>query len=70
MGRGGRADVVGFIEVAVVAGVVEGHVEVEDVAVEEDARVGDAVADYFVGGGADGFGEGVVVEGRGVGLWG
>lgn len=52
-----------------VAAVIEGDVEVEDVAIEEDARVGDAVADYFVGGGADGFGEGVIVEGGGVGLW-
>jgi hypothetical protein len=35
--------------------VVEGDVEVEDVAVEEDALVGDAVTYYFVGGCADGF---------------
>ena len=37
--------------------VVEGDVEVDDVAFEEEALVGDAVADYFVDGGADGFGE-------------
>ena len=49
--------------------VVEGYVEVEDVAVEEEARVGDAVADYFVDGGAEGFGEAVIIEGRRVGLW-
>ena len=48
--------------------VVEGDVEVDDVAFEEDALVGDAVADYFVDGGADGFGEVDVVEGGGVGL--
>lgn len=66
--EGRRADVVGFVEVAVVAVVVEGDVEVEDVAVEEDAGVGDAVADDFVGGGADGFGEVHVVEGGRVGL--
>lgn len=52
-----RADVVGFVEVAVEAGVVEGDVEVDDVAFEEETLVGDAVADYFVDGGADGFGE-------------
>lgn len=58
-GRG--PDVVGFVEVTVVTTVVEGDVEVEDVAVEEDAGVGDTVADYFIGGGADGFGEIIVV---------
>lgn len=52
-----------------VAAMVEGDVKVDDVAVEEDAGVGDAMADYFVGRGADGFREGVVVEGGGVGLW-
>lgn len=57
VGEGFGADIVGFIKVAVEAAVVEGDVEVEDVAAEKDALVGDAVADYFVGGGADGFGE-------------
>jgi hypothetical protein len=65
LGRGG-ADVVGFVEVAVEAAVVEGDVYVEDVAVLERAVVGDAVADYFVDAGADGFGEVVIVEGGGV----
>ena len=44
-----------------VAVVEERDVEVENVAGEEHALVGDAVADYFVGGGAEGFGEAVVV---------
>jgi hypothetical protein len=44
----GAADVVGFVEVAVEAAVVEGHVDVEDVAILEGALVGDAVADDFV----------------------
>ena len=35
------------------AAVVEGYVEVDDVAVLEFALVWDAVADYFVQGGAD-----------------
>lgn len=35
-----------------VAVVVEGNVDIEDVAVDEDALVGDAVADNFVDGGA------------------
>jgi hypothetical protein len=43
------------------AAVVERHVNVEDVAVEEDSVVGNAVADDFVGRGADGFGEFAVV---------
>ena len=60
------AHIVCFVEVAVEAVVVEGDVEVDDVAFEEDALVGDAVADYFVDGGADGFGEVDVVEGGGV----
>ena len=51
-----------------VAAVVEGDVEIDNIAVEEDAGVGDAVADYFVDGCADGFGEFPVVEGGGVGL--
>ena len=68
VGAGLLAYVVCFVEVAVEAVVVEGDVEVDDVAFEEDALVGDAVADYFVDGGADGFGEVDVVEGGGVGL--
>ena len=57
VGAGKMSDVVCFVEVAVEAVVVEGDVEVDDVAFEEEALVGDAVADYFVDGGADGFGE-------------
>ena len=55
------AHVVGFVQVGVEAAVVEGDVEVEDVAVEQQPVVGDAVANDFVGGGAEGFGEAVVV---------
>ena len=56
--RAGKwAYVVCFVEVTVEAVVVEGDVEVDDVAFEEDALVGDAVADYFVDGCADGFGK-------------
>lgn len=51
-----------------VTAVKERDVEIEDVAVEEDTGVGDAVTDYFVGGGADGFGKVVVVKRGGVGL--
>jgi hypothetical protein len=50
---GGAADVVGFVQVAVEAAVVEGYVDVEDVAVLQGALVGDAVADDFVDGCAD-----------------
>jgi hypothetical protein len=44
-----------------VAAVVDADVDVDDVAVDEDPLVGDAVADYFVEGGADGFGEADVI---------
>ena len=64
----GFADVVGFVQVAVEAAVVEGDVDVEDVAVLKGALVGDAVADDFVGRCADGLGEVAVVEWRGVRL--
>ena len=47
------AHVVRLVQVAVVALMVEGDVEVEDVPVEEDALVWDAVADDFVWRGAD-----------------
>lgn len=46
------ADVVRLVEVGVVALVVDGDVDVEDVAVEEEALVGNAVADDLVGGSA------------------
>ena len=68
VGAGERAYVVCFVKVAVEAVVVKGDVEVDDVAFEEDALVGDAVADYFVDGGADGFWKFDIVEGGGVGL--
>ena len=68
VGAGLFAHIVCFVEVAVEAVVVERDVEVDDVAFEEDALVGDAVADDFVDGGADGFGKVDVVEGGGVGL--
>lgn len=67
--EGGGADVVGFVEVTVVTAVIEGDVKVDDVAVEEDAGVGDAVADDFVGRGADGLGEVHVVQWGRVGLF-
>lgn len=43
------ADVVCLVEVAVETAVVEGHVDVEDITILEDALVGNAVADDFVG---------------------
>ena len=68
VGLGPVADVVRLVEVAVVALVVEGHVQVDNVAIQQDALVGDAVADDLVDGRADRLGEVVVVEGRGVSL--
>lgn len=60
------ADVVCLVEVAVVAVVVEGDIDVQDVAVDEDALVGDAVADDFVDGSAYRFREVAVVQRRGI----
>lgn len=58
------ADVVGLVQVTVVTFVVEGDVEVEDIAVEEDPLIRDTVADNLVRRGADRLREVVVVEGR------
>ena len=58
---GEGTDVIGLVEVRVVAAVVDGYVEVEDVAVDEDAVVGDAMAHDLVGRRAEGFGEVAVV---------
>lgn len=54
-------DVVRLVEIAVVPAVVKRDVNIEDVTVHQHALVGDAVADDFVEGGADGFGEEIVV---------
>lgn len=42
------ADIVCLIEIAMVAVVVEGDIDVEDVAVDEGSLIGDTVADNFV----------------------
>lgn len=68
VGLGSVADVVGLVEVGVVAFVVDGDVEVENIAVQEDSLVGDSVADDLVGRGAKRLGEVVVVERRRVRL--
>lgn len=64
------ANVVRLIEIAVVALVVQRNVNVQDIAVEQNALVGNAVADDLVERGAYRLGEVVVVQGRGVGLLG
>ena len=51
------ADVVGFIEVTVEAAVVEGDIDVENIAVEEDAVIRNAMAYDFVRRGTNGLGE-------------
>ena len=65
---GAVADVVRLVEVGVVAPVVDGDVQVEDVAVQEDAVVWDPVADDLVRGSTQGFGEVVIVQRRRVRL--
>lgn len=66
--KGRGADIVGFVKVTMVAAVVEGNVKVQDIAVEEDAGIRDAVADHFVRRSADGFGKVIVVEWGGIGV--
>lgn len=63
------ADVVSLVEITVEAAMVESYVDVEDVTVFEDALVGNAVANDFVGRGAHRLGEAAVVERRRIGLW-
>ena len=45
---------------------INGDVEIDDVAVDERPGIGDAVTDDFVDGSATGLRESVVVKGRGV----
>jgi len=61
-------NVVCFVEIAVEALVVEGHVEVNNIAVEKNTLIGDAVADDLVDRGADGLWEVVIVERGGIRL--
>jgi hypothetical protein len=56
-------NVVGLVEVAVEAAVVERHVDVEDIAILEYSLIGNAVADDFVDRGTHRLGEVAVVEG-------
>ncbi len=58
------ADVVGFVQVAVEAFVVESNVNVQDIAVNKDALIWDTVADTLVEGCADGLWEVAVVQWR------
>lgn len=62
------SNIVGFVKIAVVAVVVQSHVDVDNVTILERSLVGDAVADGLVDRGADGLGEIHVVQGRGIGL--
>lgn len=62
------AHVVRLIQVTVVALMVERDIQVDNVAVHEDALVGNTVADDLVDRGADRLREMVVVQGRWVGL--
>lgn len=66
--QGFLADIVRLVNVAVEASVVEGDVDVDNVAVLQDALIGNTVADALVHAGAHRLGEVAVVEWRGVGL--
>ena len=61
VGLGFVPHVVCLVKVAVEALVVQGNVNVDDVAVHESALVGNAMADDLVDRGADGLGEVIVV---------
>ncbi len=64
IGLGTVADVVRLVEIGMVPLVVECDVNVENISVQQDALVGDAVADDFVDRRATRLGEVVIVEGR------
>jgi len=64
----GFTDVVGLVQVAVEATVVQSDIDVENVPILQRTLVGNTVADDFVGRCADGLGEVAVVEWRGVRL--
>lgn len=59
---GGITNIVGLIEVAMVTAMVEGNVDVENIAINQDAGIRDTVADDFIEGCADGFWEIIIVE--------
>lgn len=56
-----RADVVCFVQIAVKAVVVQGDIDVQNVAVFQGSMIGNAMANDFVDACADGFGEMAVV---------
>ena len=56
------SNIVGLVQVAMKATMVEGHVEVENVTIHEYTLVRDAVADDLVKRSADRLGEAIVVQ--------
>lgn len=61
-------DAEGFGAVPVVAFIEHGYIDIDNISVLEDGgHVGDPVTDHFVQARAAGFGEAVIVQGRGVG---
>lgn len=62
------ADIVRLVQIGMVAFVIQCNINVENITVNENALVGDTVANDFVNGGTARLGEVVVVERRRVGL--
>jgi hypothetical protein len=60
--------VIRLVEICMIATMVQGYVEVDDVSVQKRALVGYAMADNLVGRSAEGLGEMIVVERRGIRL--
>ncbi len=63
VGLGSITNIVRLVQVAVVALMIERHIEVDNVAIEQDALIGYPVADDLVDRGAYRLGEVVVVQG-------
>lgn len=64
VGLGLVSNVVGLVQVSVIALVIQRHVDIQDVSILEDALIGNAMADHFVGRCADRLWEVVVVQRR------
>lgn len=60
--QGARSDIVRLVEVGVVALVVDGNVQVDDVAVKKDTLIGNAVTYNLIRRRAERLGEVVVVQ--------
>jgi hypothetical protein len=68
VGLGLVSNVISLVQIGVVSFMVQGNIDVENIAIKQNALVRNTVADDFVNGRAARLGEVVVVQRRGVGL--